>query len=164
MSTEIENEEENLVTSRTRLQKTFISIGLTCLLISVGLLISTAQMEPSSNEYLIITIFCGILFGCALFFEGYGYSVLPKVKIREIAYFGSPVLFQVIRVTYRIPYVLLCYNGLMIIGEINVELVGLYVILFLPFVISQVSFRWTRLQNWIKSLDTARIEDEYGVN
>jgi hypothetical protein len=154
LSTEIENEEENLVTSRTRLQKTFISIGLTCLIISVGLLVSTAQMEPSSNEYLIITIFCGILFGCALFFEGYGYSVLPKVKIREIAYFGSPVLFQVIRVTYRIPYVLLCYNGWMIIGEINVELVGLYVILFLPFVFSQVSFRWTRLQNWIKSLDT----------
>jgi hypothetical protein len=152
---EDENEKEAPVTGRTRLEKAFISLGLACLIITIGLLLSTAPMNPNSNEYLNITVVCGLLFGFAVFFEGYGYYILPTNYEREIAYFGSPVLFQVARILFRIPYVLLTYNGGLIIGELNMELIGLYIILFLPSVISQISFRWTRLQDWLRSFNTA---------
>ena len=155
MSTVVVKEEKDLVTGRTRLQKIFISIGLACLLISIALLFVTFQMNPHSLEYLIITIVCGILFGCASFFEGYGYYLLPDNYQRELAYFGSPALFQVVRILFFIPYVLLTYNGGLIVEEVNIDLIVLYIILYLPLVISRVSFRWTRLQDWLKSLDTA---------
>lgn len=154
MVTELENEEDTDV-KRTRFQNILISTGLSCLILGVILLLSTLFMEKNSFEFFFITLISGILFGLALFFEGHGYYLLPKEYQDHPAYFGSPVLYQIIRVIYRIPYVLLCYNGYVFVGGINLELIVVLAILYFPYVISRVTWRWTRAREWIKSLDTA---------
>ena len=140
---------------RTRFQIILISIGLLCLIIGVILLFSTLFIEINSLNFFNITLISGILFGLALFFEGHGYLLLPEEYQKHPAYFGSPTLYQIVRVIFRIPYVLLCYNGLIYVGEVNLELVIILVIFYAPFILSRASWRWTRLQSWLKSFITA---------
>jgi hypothetical protein len=153
--TEVENEKENLDVKRTRFQTILIFIGLSCLILGVVLLISTVFMEIDSFEFFVATLVSGLLFGFALFFEGHGYYLLPKEYQESPAYFGSPVLYQIVRVIYRIPYVLLCYNGFIFIGEVNFDFIVILVIFYFPYIISRASWRWTRLRQWLRSLDTA---------
>ncbi len=155
MITDNENEEEDTEVERTRFQILFIAFGLSCLIIGVILLLSTLFMEFDSFEFFFTTLVSGVLFGMALFFEGHGYYLLPKEYQDSPAYFGSPVLYQIVRVIYRIPYVLLCYNGFVFVGAINIDLIVVYVILYFPFMISRASWRWTRLRQWLRTLDTA---------
>ncbi|NHJ02974.1 MAG: hypothetical protein EAX86_12635 [Candidatus Heimdallarchaeota archaeon] len=147
------NEKKEQPLGRTRLQKLFISIGIICYFLSIFLLLNTVFLNPYSFEYFLSTIGAGIIFGGALFFEGYGYYLIGKIDESRLSYFGSVTLFQVMRIIYRIPYVLLCYNAFMIVGEINLELIFLYVLCYLPFVLSRLSWRWIKLQNWLKNLD-----------
>ncbi|MFW9906055.1 MAG: hypothetical protein ACFFFH_17160 [Candidatus Thorarchaeota archaeon] len=154
MVTELENEKDDTDIQRTQFQIILIGSGLSCLIIGVILLFSTLFIKTNSLNFFYITLISGILFGLALFFEGHGYFLLPKKYQGHPAYFGSPILYQILRVIYRIPYVLLCYNGLVYVGEINLELFIILIIFYFPFVISRVSWRWTRLRLWLKSLDT----------
>lgn len=154
MVVEVENKKEDTGEKRARFQIILISTGLSFLIIGVVILLSTVLMDTDSLEYFIATLISGILFGFALFFEGHGYFLLLNEYGGGPNYFGSPVLFQVIRVIYRVPYVLLCYNGLIIVGGINLELVVLLAIFFSPYIISRATWRWTRLRKWLKSLDT----------
>ena len=155
MITNVENEEKDSDVERTRFQILLIVSGLLCLIVGVILLFGTLFMETNSSEFFLTTLISGILFGLALFFEGHGYFLLPQKYQGRPAYFGSPVLYQIVRVIYRIPYVLLCYNGFVFVGEINIDLFIVLVILYFPFMVSRASWRWTRLQEWLKSLDTA---------
>lgn len=155
MIIEDENDEKDPDAKRTRFQILLIVSGLSCLLIGVIFLFSTLFMETNSFEFFFTTLISGILFGMALFFEGHGYFLLPKEYQDGPAYFGSPVLYQIVRVIYRIPYVLLCYNGYIFVGKINIDLIVVYVILYFPFMISRASWRWTRLRQWLRSIDAA---------
>jgi uncharacterized membrane protein (UPF0136 family) len=152
---EVEEEQENLIVTRTRFQKSFIVTGLTCLILGVLIIFMTVFMEKRSNEFFIASLISGILFGAAFFFEGYGYYLLPKDYGRTLAYFGSPLLYQVIRVLYRVPYVLLCYNGFLVAGRFNIDLIVILALFYFPYVVSRVACRWSRLQKWLRSLDTS---------
>ena len=146
-------EKEKLKVKRSRLQKSFISAGIICYFSCIFLLLNTVFLQTDSIEYFLFTLSSGILFGFAIFFEGYGYYILAEKYEGRLSYFGSPLLFQLMRIIYGIPYVLLCYNAFMIVGNVNIELIVLYVIFYLPYVLSRVSWRWTWLRNWLKNLD-----------
>ncbi|MFX1284845.1 MAG: hypothetical protein ACFFB5_14385 [Promethearchaeota archaeon] len=150
---DVGNKKENVDAARTKFQTFFISTGLSCLIICILLLISTVFMR-NFNEFFITTLMSAILFGFALFFEWHGYYLLPKGSDVKRAFFGNPLLFQVIRIIYSVPYLLLCYNGLIIAGGFNINLFIVFFLLFFPYVISRATWRWTRLQNWLRSLDT----------
>ncbi|MFX0015964.1 MAG: hypothetical protein ACFFB2_16130 [Promethearchaeota archaeon] len=153
MVTETENEQETAIGTRTRFQKILISTGLVCLIISIILLIGSLLLEVTSFEFFLTSLISGILFGFALFFEGYGYYLLPTEYVGDLQYFGSPVLYQVIRIIYRIPYILLSYNGILIAGGINYELVVVLFFLYSPFILSRITCRWTRMKKWLRSID-----------
>jgi hypothetical protein len=149
-----ENIKEDTSEKRTQFQTTLISAGLLCLIITVILLFSTQLMETTSLEFFFVTLISGILFGMAEFFEGHGYILLPKDYHKPLSYFGSPTLFQLVRVIGYIPYLLLCYNGLIFVGEINLELIFIVVIFYLPYILGRASWRWTRLRSWFESIDS----------
>jgi hypothetical protein len=153
--TNAENEKENNKMQRIRFQIILIGFGLSCLILGVILLFSTLFMDTNSLDFFNITLISGILFGLALFFEGHGYLLLPKEYQDHPAYFGSPTLYQIVRVIFRIPYVLLCYNGLIYVGEVNLQLIAILVIFYAPFILSRASWRWVRLRSLLKSFTTA---------
>ncbi|UCG00345.1 MAG: hypothetical protein JSW11_11920 [Candidatus Heimdallarchaeota archaeon] len=155
MVIELENEQENTEVKRTRFQTLLIASGLLCLIVGVILLLSTSLVETNSFEFFFTTLISGILFGLAMFLEGHGYFLLPTEYQGHPAYLGSPTLYQIIRLIFYIPYILLCYNGYVFVGEINIDLIVVLTLFYFPFIITRVSFRWVRLRKWLRSLDSA---------
>lgn len=159
MIADIEIEKENadtVVNVIPRLPKVFISIGLTFLMICLVLLLASNFMSLNTSNYFLFTLISGILFGIALFFEGNGfYQYVQYDKSQIYGYFANPLLYLIFRVAFKTPYVILCYNGLIISGGVNTEFIMLLIVFSLPSIIAQASWRWTPLQKWLKSLDTA---------
>ncbi|MHA2203621.1 MAG: hypothetical protein ACW991_08020 [Candidatus Hodarchaeales archaeon] len=151
MVIEEQNEEEDTDVKRTRLPSLLFAIGIACLIIGVILLSSTLFMESDSIQFFLATLTCAILGGLAFFFGGHGYYLLPTEERDKPAYFGSPVLFQVVGVLDHILFFLIAYNGLIIVGGVNLDFdfFAVMTILFLPYVISRTSCEWSRLRDWI---------------
>ena len=111
-------EEEDTDIKRTQFQTLLIASGLLCFIAGVILLLSTSLVDTNSFEFFFTTLISGILFGLAMFLEGHGYFLLPTEYQGHPAYLGDPTLYQIVRLSFYIPYILLCYNGYIFVGDV----------------------------------------------
>ncbi|MFX0208630.1 MAG: hypothetical protein ACFFDT_21795 [Candidatus Hodarchaeota archaeon] len=148
MANQDDSEEKDPDNNGTRLPRLLFAIGILCLIIGVIYLASTLFIGTNSSEFFSATLLSAILGGLAIFFGGHGYYLLPSEERDKPAYFGSPVLFQVVGVLDHILFFLVGYNGLIIVDGVNLdfEFFVVMIILFLPYVISRATTEWVGLR------------------